>query len=267
MKKFFALLLSLTLLLSLAACGSNNDDKTPSSNAPSVTEPVTPEDGGYVTDGTEDGASTEDNAENLPAEDAMGDAENKPAADAPGDAKPSTDGATSTTKPSGTTNTPQPAGGTTNTTQPSGGTTTPKPQAPAPKPESPKPEAPAQKSLTDLMSSLLSGVDAPNSSTNTLTAEQFPAFLFIDQPSGAEAVSADAMIGSIAHSVVLMRLADGADVSGIADQVKSKADPRKWICVEAEKTVVKTNGNLVLLVMSDTATADAIAANFAALSV
>ena len=64
-----------------------------------------------------------------------------------------------------------------------------------------------------------------------------------------------------------MRLPDGADVSGIAKQVKDNADPRKWICVEAEKVIVKTKGDLVLLVMSDTATADAIAANFDALSV
>ena len=137
-------------------------------------------------------------------------------------------------------------------------------------PEQPvEPEKPAEpeKSLTDLMTSILSGVETPGYAITELAAEQYPLYLFIDQPEGAQAVTADSLIGSIAHSVVLMRLPDGADVSGIAKQVKDNADPRKWICVEAEKVIVKTKGNLVLLVMSTTDIADAIAANFDALSV
>lgn len=249
MKKLFALLTALTLLLSLAACGSSNDTP-PSSNPPSVTAPSTPEEGSSAQE--PEAPSTEEDA---PVQD---DTAGQPDADAKPDAPASGTGSTGST-------TNKPAGGTSSgsgtTSKPSGGTTV-KPET---KPETPAP-APAEKSLSDLMETILSGVDAPGYSTTTLTAELFPAFLFIDQPTGAEAVSADAMIGSVAHSVVLMRLSAGADVAAVAKQVKDKADPRKWICVEAEKVEVKTNGNLVLLVMSDTATTDAITANFAALS-
>ena len=55
---------------------------------------------------------------------------------------------------------------------------------------------------------------------------------------------------------------EGTDVAQIAAQIEQSANPNKWVCVGAEKTIVKTRGNVVLLVMSQTAIADQIAANF-----
>lgn len=95
-----------------------------------------------------------------------------------------------------------------------------------------------------------------------LDAETFSWFLFIDAIEGAEAVAADAMMSAVAHSVVVVRLPEGTDANEVAKQIEEKADPRKWICVEAEKTVVKVNGDLVLLVMSSSDVADAVASNF-----
>ena len=95
-----------------------------------------------------------------------------------------------------------------------------------------------------------------------LDEESFSWFLFIDAIEGAEAVSADAMISSVAHSVVVVRLPEGTDADAVAKEIEEKADPRKWICVGAEKTVVKVNGNLVLLVMSTEEVADAVVVNF-----
>ncbi|HAS74397.1 MAG TPA: hypothetical protein DCS67_09660 [Clostridiales bacterium UBA8960] len=95
-----------------------------------------------------------------------------------------------------------------------------------------------------------------------LDEESFSWFMFIDAIEGAEAVSADAMISSVAHSVVVVRLPEGTDAVAVAKEIEEKADPRKWICVEAEKTVVKVNGNLVLLVMSTEEVADAVTVNF-----
>ena len=42
---------------------------------------------------------------------------------------------------------------------------------------------------------------------------------------------------------------------------RSKADPRKWICVEAEKLYVLNKGDLVVLIMSNEL-ADTIKTNF-----
>ena len=52
----------------------------------------------------------------------------------------------------------------------------------------------------------------------------------------------------------------------IRDEIEEKADPRKWVCVEAEKTAVIRRGNLILLAMADSGVVDAVTANFMALS-
>lgn len=260
MKQFLALLAALTLALSLAACGGSDD--APSGGEPGVNEPAGEENSTITSGAVEDitdAEPSESEPENLPAGEDAGDASGKPAAGDAGDAQ--------TVKP-GTSGPDQPV------SKPIGGSGQSKPSDPRPEtpPAAEQPAEPAvpeetKKSLSELMTAVLDGVDTPDYSITELTAEMYPMFLFIDQPEGAEAVSADALIGSTAHSVVMMRLPSGMDVSGVARQVKENADPRKWICVEAEKTIVKTKGDLVLLVMSDTAAADAIAANFDALSV
>lgn len=118
-------------------------------------------------------------------------------------------------------------------------------------------------SLEDIMDAVLKDIpDLPRQFYTELTADNFSAFLFIDPIDGAEGLSSDSMIGSIAHSVCLLRLPDGSDPAKIAERIEKNADPRKWICVEAEKTIVKYKGNIVLLVMSFEKIADAAAANF-----
>lgn len=256
MKKIIALLLALTLALSLAACGST--DQTPSGSQPESSLTSDTNSDQEMESTTEPEGSTQEpetpaeNAESTPAEQTGS----------------NTAGSTQTSKPSGgSSSTSKPSSGST-TSKPSGGTTTSKPSGnTSSKPSQPEKPAQTEKSLSDLMTSILSGVETPGYAITELAAEQYPLYLFIDQPKGAQAVTADALIGSIAHSVVLMRLPDGSDVSGIAKSIKDNADPRKWICVEAEKVIVKTKGDLVLLVMSTTDIADAIAANFDALSV
>ncbi|NDL67055.1 hypothetical protein [Anaerotalea alkaliphila] len=95
-----------------------------------------------------------------------------------------------------------------------------------------------------------------------LDSENLPWFLFMDPVEGAEAVAADAMMSAVAHSVVLARMPEGTDMEALKREVADKADPRKWICVEAEKTVVEVNGNLLLLVMSNDEVASAVAGHF-----
>ena len=135
---------------------------------------------------------------------------------------------------------------------------------PTPTPE--QTPAEEQKSLSAIMSTILKGVELPKLMSASLTSDMFKSYLFIDPIDGAEALASDAAIGSIAHSVVLLRLPEGSDVSAVTASIESNADPRKWICVEAEKVIVSTKGNLVLLVMSTTASADSIAANFNSLA-
>ena len=144
------------------------------------------------------------------------------------------------------------------------------PSQPETKPSQPetKPEEPTE-STTDLVAtvnSVISGIDdLPMSMPSELTADNFEFFTFIPDQDGYRGVQADSAIGSIAHSVVIVEVPEGGDPSQVAADMKANANPRKWICVEAESVQTAVNGNLVLLVMSTQAHADAIVANFNAL--
>ncbi len=120
-------------------------------------------------------------------------------------------------------------------------------------------------SLSDIVTTITKEVEIPKSIATDLTDENFKAYLFIDPIAGATALSYDAMMSTQAHSIVLLRVPEGTDVSKVADEIKANANPLKWICVSAKKVVVESNGNLILLVMSSTEIADAVAANFLAL--
>lgn len=133
------------------------------------------------------------------------------------------------------------------------------------------PEEPANPiedmSLADIMDAILDGVqDLPAYEPMELTEENFEFFTFLPYSEGYEGLAADALIGSIAHSVVLVRVGADADAGQAAADMEDNADPRKWICVEAEKTVVRQHGNTILLVMSSGETANAILTNFDALN-
>ena len=65
------------------------------------------------------------------------------------------------------------------------------------------------------------------------------------------ALGSESGVGSIAHSVVLVRTKDNADVEGIKTKIKEKINPRKWVCVgvEEEDVIVESKGNLIILIL------------------
>lgn len=142
---------------------------------------------------------------------------------------------------------------------------------PATQPET-QPEAPEttgetlsadDQDLMEKMEALTAGALEEMMVSNTpLTEETFEYSLFIPYIEGAHAVENAAMINAIAHSVVLLKLPEGADVSAVASEIEENMNPRKWICVAAESAWVKTSGQYVLMVMSSQQIADTIEANF-----
>ncbi len=118
--------------------------------------------------------------------------------------------------------------------------------------------------LEDYIEDLYAGMgenDLPEVMTAPITEELEESFL------GAsldfkDAVASDAMMNAIPHSVSLVRAESEEKAAELAKVIEEKANPAKWVCVEAEKKIVKQRGNLVLLVMSQEATADKIAENF-----
>ena len=72
----------------------------------------------------------------------------------------------------------------------------------------------------------------------------------------AEAVTSESGFGSQAYSLVLCRVKDPADAQNVARQMFDGIDRRRWICVEADDLMVSAFGDLVLLVMIDSAYAE-----------
>lgn len=105
----------------------------------------------------------------------------------------------------------------------------------------------------------------PDTMATPLTQDDFAYFAFTEMPEGTQALAADAMINATAHSAVLMRTADAETAKKLAADVEANLDPRKWICVEAEKSLVTVHNCTVLMVMSSSAIVDAMTANFDAL--
>lgn len=64
-----------------------------------------------------------------------------------------------------------------------------------------------------------------------------------------EAAAYEPMMGSMAFSMVLVRVANEADTKAVAEAMKSGIDTRKWICVEADDLKVAGFGDVVMLMM------------------
>lgn len=117
--------------------------------------------------------------------------------------------------------------------------------------------------LDEMMETILDGVqDLPPLDNVELTGEKWMSYAFIEPTEGMEGYASDSLMMPGAHSVVLVRVPEGADAEQVAADIEKNANPNKWICVFAEKTIVKRHGNVILLVMSSASLADPIAANF-----
>lgn len=117
--------------------------------------------------------------------------------------------------------------------------------------------------LAEIMDAILDGVEnLPESESIELTGEKWETHAFITPSEGMEGRASDALMSPVAHSVVLVRVPEGGDAQKAASEIEANANPNKWICVSAEKTVVRQHGNTILLVMSYEKLADSIVNNF-----
>ncbi|MDO4271079.1 MAG: S-layer homology domain-containing protein [Eubacteriales bacterium] len=69
----------------------------------------------------------------------------------------------------------------------------------------------------------------------------------------AAGLASESAITSQAHSVVLLRLKDGADAAAAKKTIADKVDPYKWICVGVDPKNVKVEsvGNLICVVLDN----------------
>ena len=95
-----------------------------------------------------------------------------------------------------------------------------------------------------------------------LTEENVEMYLGTADVEFEEALASESATGSIAHSVVLVRVKDNANVEVIKEKIENSVDPRKWICVEADEVEVESKGNLIILIMSSESNAEKIETEF-----
>jgi len=84
-----------------------------------------------------------------------------------------------------------------------------------------------------------------------VTVENIEYYLGTSDIEYEEALASESGIGSIAHSVVLVRTKENADIESIKTKIKENVDPRKWICVGVEEKdiIVENKGNLIILIL------------------
>lgn len=84
-----------------------------------------------------------------------------------------------------------------------------------------------------------------------ITSDNIEMFLGSKDIEYEEAVASESAISSIAHSVILLRAKDGANIEELKTQIKNSINPRKWICVwvEDEDVIIKNRGDLIIVII------------------
>lgn len=118
-------------------------------------------------------------------------------------------------------------------------------------------------SLSDIFKKIYDGVNVAETYESEITADNVAFFLGLeDESMYTEALSSDALMNVVPHSVCLVRVAEGQDVEEVKTQIKENANPNKWICVFADTVIVDNIDNLVILIMDNNETAEQIHENF-----
>ena len=96
-------------------------------------------------------------------------------------------------------------------------------------------------------------LEFPGTQITEITPDNVEYFLGTSDVKYDEAIGSEPMMSSQAHSVVLLRASEGADIEAIKTKIKENVDGRKWICVEVEEQNIITDniGNLVILIMDE----------------
>lgn len=118
-----------------------------------------------------------------------------------------------------------------------------------------KQDANVEGSLEDLMAKVYENIsedNLPMGLTNmTVDEENIEGFLGTKDIEYTEALASESMIGSFAHSVVLVRAKDAKNIEDVKNTIKENVNPRKWVCVGVEKedVIIKNKGDLIIVII------------------
>lgn len=71
-------------------------------------------------------------------------------------------------------------------------------------------------------------------------------------------VVSEPMMNAQSYSFVLLKVAEGADIEAMKQEMFENIDTRKWICVSAEKLYVTNYNDVICLIMADADWADPV---------
>ena len=114
--------------------------------------------------------------------------------------------------------------------------------------------------LEEIMTKVYSSIpedERPGALANTeVNEENIEYYLGTKEIEYESALASESMIGSIAHSTVLVRVKDDSDIEEIKTTIKENVDPRKWICVgvEEDDVIIKNKGNLIIVIIVENET-------------
>ena len=243
MKKLLAISLSLAMLLMTVACGSNNAGEPSSSEGSSYEDVLNPN------VNTEDSTNEPDGDVQEPSSTDENDASEN-------GADQNTSGSNSNTS-SNTGSTSKPQSSTGSTTQKPAGNSKPSTGSSSNTGSTSKPQSSSNYSgtLPDLINAIYAKqpvelmVTDPTA-VNLSDADAVNNYLGLKDASKVkEAYYSEAMIGSQAYSLVVVRTKSAADAPSVAQSLFDGINQSKWICVTADALAVGSSGDTVMLAM------------------
>ena len=115
-------------------------------------------------------------------------------------------------------------------------------------------------SLSEVMDKIYANISEENKPMSLINMEindeNIEGFIGTKNVKYKEALASEPEIGSIAHSVVILRLESSKDAKKVKEDILENVNPRKWLCVGVEKedVVVDNIGDLVVLIMIENET-------------
>lgn len=239
MKKLLAISLSLALLLTTVACGGNKSEEPSSSEGSSYEDVMNPE------------SSLEDSTDEPEAEDPDAEEPETPAEDKEDEKAPSSNsGSNNTSSQKPAQDKPSSGSGnnsnSNNNSNNSGNTNN-------------KPSPPASNNYSGTLPELINAIYSKQpveimvndpTPVDLSDANAVNNFLGLTDASKVkEAYYSEAMIGSQAYSLVVVRTNSAADAPAVAQSMFDGINQAKWVCVSADCVAVGAYGDTVMLVM------------------
>ena len=120
--------------------------------------------------------------------------------------------------------------------------------------------------LQKIMAKVYEGInesELPMMMRNTeLTKENIEYFIGTSDIDFKEALASESAVTTIAHSVILIRLNDAKQAEEVIAKIKENVDSKNLSYAEISNVVVKSKGDLVILIMSNEELTPRLEANF-----